>query len=159
MPLLLVISCSKTKHPSLKSQKMQAIDAYIGPMYQVIQKAKREGRWSPQIFVGIISAKYGFLRDTDVIEDYELRMSPSLAKKHHSKVIQAIASWHDETIFEEIYVLMGKDYLQTVKGLHDRVTAKLTIEKMGGLGLGQQKLKRFINQYAPKPRSLFDHVK
>jgi cytoplasmic iron level regulating protein YaaA (DUF328/UPF0246 family) len=138
---------------------MKAIDAYIGPMYQVIQKAKREGRWIPQMLVGIISAKYGFLRDEDLIEDYELRMSPPLAKELNPSIIEGIASWHEEAVFEEIYVLMGKDYLQTVKGLQDRVKTKIKIENMGGLGLGQAKLKRFIDSHAPKQDSLLDYVK
>jgi hypothetical protein len=143
----------------LKTQKMQAIDAYIGPMFQVIHKAKREHRWSPQMFLGIISAKYGFIRDTVFIEDYELRISPSLAKKLNSSVIQAVESWHKETRFEEIYALMGKDYLLSVDGLHKRVKTRVRIENMGGMGVGQKKLKRFIDSHAPKQDSLLEYVK
>lgn len=142
----------------LKTQKMKAFEGYTGPMFQVIHKAQREHRWNPQVHLGIVSAKYGFLRSSDYIEDYELRISSSLAQELNSQVIRAISLWHKETPFEEIYILMGKDYLRTVYNLESHVDTKIRIEGMGGTGLGQKKLKHFINENVPNRHSLLDHV-
>lgn len=137
---------------------MKAFEGYTGPMFQVIHKAQREHRWNPQVHIGIVSAKYGFLRSSDYIEDYELRISPSLAQKLNSQVVHAIRLWHKETPFEEIYILMGKDYLRTVYHLESYVDTQIRIEGMGGMGLGQRKLKQFIDENAPLRHSLLDRV-
>ena len=60
--ILLIISCGKKKAVELNNKSMKAEEAYRGPMFQVIRKAKREKRWSSELKLGIISAKYGFLR-------------------------------------------------------------------------------------------------
>jgi cytoplasmic iron level regulating protein YaaA (DUF328/UPF0246 family) len=156
--VLLIISCGKKKNPKLQKQKMKVSEAYTGPMFQVISKARREGRWYNNIFLGIISAKYGFLRDCDVIENYDLRMSDKLAEQHNPEVISRIVKWHHEENFDYIYVLMGKIYLKTVKGLEDSINTKIKIENMGGLGLGQRKLVRFLEKLSERPETLLDFI-
>jgi cytoplasmic iron level regulating protein YaaA (DUF328/UPF0246 family) len=134
---------------------MHASEAYKGPMFQVIQKAKREGRWRPNLFLGIVSAKYGFLRSSDLIEDYDLKMTLKIAKKHNPQVIQEIIKWNNEEKFDYIYVLMGKTYLKTVEGLNNYIDTNVVVENMGGLGIGQQKLVQFLGQFS-KTKSLKD---
>ncbi|MFX0208061.1 MAG: DUF6884 domain-containing protein [Candidatus Hodarchaeota archaeon] len=155
--VLLIISCGKKKTRELQTQKVRASAAYIGPMFQVIQKAKREGRWNPNLYLGIISAKYGFLRSTDLIEDYDLKMTPRLARKLNPQVIQEITKWNEEEKFDYIYVLMGKTYLQATEGLETQLDVEVIVENMGGLGIGQQKLVQFLEKFS-KMRSLHDFL-
>lgn len=143
---LLIISCGKKKDPKLKTRKLKAEEAYIGPMFQVIQKAKREGRWIPFLFLGIISAKYGFLRGNEYIEYYDLKMTTKIAKKHNLTVLSRIKKWNEEEQFDFIYVLMGKAYLNAVHGIKEITDANVRIENMGGLGFGQQKLLHFLDE-------------
>lgn len=138
---------------------MPASKAYTGPMYQVIQKARREGKWSSNLFLGIISAKYGFLRSDDSIEYYDLKMTQKIAESHNSQVIREIIKWNNKEKFEHIYVLMGKVYLKTVEGLETRLDTKIVVESMGGLGLGQQKLVSFLEKFSRKTGSLMDFMK
>ena len=142
--ILLVISCSKKKDELLKVRPMKAMDAYHGPMFQVINKAKRENRWNSNIELGIISAKYGFLRDKDLIEYYDKKMSRKLALLHRQQILTKIKEWHSEENFSLIYILMGKMYLESVENLENIIKTEIKIESMQGLGIGQQKLFNFI---------------
>ena len=158
MKVLLIISCSKKKAEELHKGKMKAENAYIGPMYQVINKAKREGRWGDKIFLGIVSAKYGFLRSNDKIEYYDLRMTKELAEKHNPSVLSQILKWHQEEKFDVIHVLMGMDYIKTVEGLEKMTDTHVIIENMGGTGYGQQKLVRIIEKFAGKPKGISEYL-
>ncbi|MFX0087568.1 MAG: DUF6884 domain-containing protein [Candidatus Hodarchaeota archaeon] len=146
--ILLIISCGKKKASELHNIKLPALKGYKGPMFQVIAKAKREGRWSSNIYLGIISAEYGFLRSTDEIEYYDKRMTAELSKQLNAQVIKAIKRWHMEENFNLIYVLMGTDYIKAVDGLKKHLNAEIIIENMGGLGIGQKKLKNFLDHYS-----------
>ncbi|MFX0123538.1 MAG: peroxide stress protein YaaA [Candidatus Hodarchaeota archaeon] len=156
--ILLIISCGKKKDTKLKNQKMRASKAYKGPMFQVINKAKREGRWSSNLFLGIVSAKYGFLRSSDLIEDYDLKMTLTIAKKHNPQVIQEVIKWNKEEEFDYIFVLMGKIYLKAIEGLETYMDTIIVVENMGGLGVGQQKLVKFLEKFS-KIKSLTDFMK
>ena len=52
---LLIISCGKKKSEELKHHALKAEEAYKGPMFQVINKAKRENRWGDNLKLGIES--------------------------------------------------------------------------------------------------------
>ena len=146
--MLLILSCGKKKDNKLKNHKMQALKAYIGPMFQVIKKAERERRLGSNIFIGIISAKYGFLRNSDYIEYYDMKINRKLAKEYNPKILSQIRKWHNEENFNLIYILMGKDYLETVEGISKYIDTQIIIENMGGLGVGQKKLVKFIEKYS-----------
>ena len=144
--ILLIISCGKKKADELINNRMKAEEAYRGPMFQVIRKAKRENRWSSALKLGIISAKYGFLRGEEKIDYYDKRMTKTLAKQYRSSVLEKIRKYHELESFSLIYILMGKDYLLSVDGLENIVDARVKIENMGGLGIGQRKLVNFLQE-------------
>ena len=89
---------------------MEASKAYTGPMFQVINKAQREGNWGSNLFLGIVSAKYGFLRSSDSIEYYDEIMTKEIAEKHNLGVIRGIMNWNDEEKFDFIYVVFCCPY-------------------------------------------------
>ncbi len=118
--------------------------AYTGPIFQVINKAKRENRWFNHFFLGIISAKYGFLRENDFIEYYDQKMTLQRARELNNQVIEAIKVWYSEERFSLIYILMGRIYLAAVTNLESILDTTVIIEPMGGLGIGQKKLVNFL---------------
>ena len=156
--ILLIISCGKKKADELNIKRMKAEEAYRGPMFQVIRKAKRESRWSSALKLGIISAKYGFLRGDEEIEYYDKRMTKTLAKKYQSSVIEKILKYHELESFSLIYVLMGKDYLLSVDGLQNLVDIEVKIENMGGLGIGQRKLVNFLQEIIEREQEIIDDL-
>jgi hypothetical protein len=143
--ILLIISCGKKKSEELKFRALKAKEAYQGPMFQVINKAKREDRWPRNLELGIISAKYGLLRSDDEIKNYDLKMTKAIAEKLNPEVIRKIRKWSEEESFSLIHIIMGKDYLESVRGVEDSIQTEVKIENMGGLGIGQRKLVNFIN--------------
>ena len=143
------MSCGKKKNPKLKVKSIKAIDAYLGPMYQVLRK--RLPFWPPNFFLGIISAKYGFLHSFDIIEYYDLKMTSKIAQKHRLSVISSIQEWNNKEHFNFIYILMGKVYLLSIKGIQDIIPTTIEIDSMGGLGVGQQKLVKFLEKYFKNP--------
>ncbi len=145
------MSCGKKKNPDLKVKPVKAIDAYLGPMYQVLRK--RLPYWPENLFLGIISAKYGFLHSFDLIEYYDLKMTPKIAQKHRLSVISSVQEWNKKEYFDLIYILMGKVYLLSVEGIQDFIPTTIEIDSMGGLGVGQQKLVRFLEKYFKNPNS------
>lgn len=69
---LYVVPCSATKSRILASQPMPARDAYAGQLFRLCRAAlEREGlKWC------ILSAHYGFIWPTTVIEWYDVKMTP-----------------------------------------------------------------------------------
>jgi hypothetical protein len=152
----LILSCGKKKAEELNSKRMKAEEAYRGPMFQVIRKAKREKKWSSALNLGIISAKYGFLRGDDEIEYYDKRMTKTLAKQLRPQVLQKIIKFHESESFTLIYILMGKDYLISVDGLEEIIDVKVITENMGGLGIGQKKLVNFLIEIKEREQATLD---
>ena len=147
--ILLILSCGKKKNADLKVRPLKAIDAYLGPMYQILKK--RLPFWPGNLFLGIISAKYGFLHSFDLIEYYDLKMTPKIAQKHRLSVISSIQEWNTIEHFDLIYILMGKVYLLSIEGIQDFIPTNIEINSMDGLGFGQQKLVRFLEKYFKIP--------
>jgi len=70
--ILFIVPCSARKHPALKSGAMAAQDAYTGQAFRICQRILRQQRrkWC------ILSAHYGFIWPSTLIEWYEQKMEP-----------------------------------------------------------------------------------
>jgi hypothetical protein len=76
-----------------------------------------------------------------------------MSKQHNLNVIKAIKKWQREENFDLIYILMGKNYLGAVAGIEGQLSTEIVIQNMGGLGIGQRKLKNLINEYSKENSS------
>jgi len=109
---LVVVPCSKSKvwgkYPHLGS--VRACVAYCGPLFRLHrQYAEREGdRWV------ILSAKYGFLDPSDLIERYDVSFNHPGSGVVESVLIRQ-AKGMDLTRFERIIGLGGKRYRDRVR--------------------------------------------
>lgn len=140
---LLVISCSKSKDKS--SDVLPAIKRYTGAWYGVINKLKRENRYPPNLDIVIISAKYGFLKPNDLIENYDLRMTEKQAKELNHEIISKFKMLSKRSIFNTIYINLGKDYLPAIDGLNNifQQNSKIKYAK-GRVGERKSQMKEFI---------------
>ena len=104
---LLVMSCSnrKIKEPAL----MPAWDRYDGPAYWVVNAAIREVSCPPTTHI-IISAKLGVIEPTLPIPDYNVKMTPFLAKIQAPRIREALQLKVDEVKPSEILVFAGPHY-------------------------------------------------
>src|SRR5579875_351231 len=76
---LLLIACSQRKLSI--SGLLPALERYDGGHYRLLRKARREGYWTENLEVFILSAKYGLIRSSTPIENYERRMDQKRYKR------------------------------------------------------------------------------
>lgn len=108
MKNLLIIACSATKRPD--PHPMPAIDRYDGPMYWVLRKAKKEGRWPDQLEILILSAKHGLIEADKPIDFYDCKMTPTRAKKLRPSVSKKLNAKLARGEYR-VWVNLGQIYL------------------------------------------------
>ncbi|RYD47653.1 MAG: hypothetical protein EOP85_05070 [Verrucomicrobiaceae bacterium] len=69
---LFIVPCSATKAPCLSSGPMPARDAYTGQCFRML----RQGLERHRLKWCILSAHYGFIWPTTLIEWYDVKMTP-----------------------------------------------------------------------------------
>lgn len=108
---LLVMSCSnrKIKEPAL----MPAWERYDGPAYWVVNLSKREVACPPTTHI-IISAKFGVIEPELRIPDYNVKMTPFLAKIQAGRIREALQLKVDAVKPSEILVFAGPHYQAAV---------------------------------------------
>lgn len=108
MKNLLIIACSATKRPD--PYPILAIDRYDGPIYRVLRKAKKEGRWPDQLEILILSAQYGLIEANKPIDFYDCQMTPIRAKKLRSSVSKKLKAKLASDEYR-VWVNLGQIYL------------------------------------------------
>ncbi|MBD1932503.1 MULTISPECIES: DUF6884 domain-containing protein [Cyanophyceae] len=114
---LLIIACSQRKR--LDAGEMSAIARYDGGHFRVLRKAQRDGYWSNNLDVLILSAKYGLIEACTPIANYEQRMNCKRASELKAQVTQALQTYARLGVYCEVYVDLGQDYLPAIEGLAD----------------------------------------
>jgi hypothetical protein len=142
---LLIVGCSQKKNPS--PYPLKAIDRYDGVNFRVIKKFKRERKLPGNLDIVIVSAKYGFLRPDDYIDDYNLRMTKQKARSLHSQILSHLRDLFSNNDYQEIFVNLGKDYLPAIKGIEDSVSCPI-VHAEGRIGEKMGAMKRWITRIA-----------
>ena len=143
MKNLLIISCSKKKNKT--KELLPAIERYTGAWYQTINKLKKENKFPSNLDIVIISAKYGFLKSTDLIEDYDQRMNEDRAKELNHEILRKIRSLLEKEHYETIFINLGRDYLPAIYGLENIIpkNTKLFYAR-GRVGERKRQMKEWI---------------
>ena len=140
---LLVISCSKRK--SRAGGLLPAIERYTGAWYGVINKLRREDELPQNLDIVIISARYGFLRASKLIEYYNLRMTEERAKELNPQIINGFRSLLNDNHYEAVFINLGKDYMPAIKGF-DKILPPDTkvYHAKGRVGERKSQMKKWI---------------
>jgi len=104
---LLIISCSQRKNNG--QRLVPAIELYDGPGYRVLRNRLDGMHNSPAIW--ILSAKHGLLWSDSHIYNYDERLTKEKAKDIRVNVETFIGRWTPEGKFKNIFIWVGKDYL------------------------------------------------
>ncbi|MDE0485296.1 MAG: hypothetical protein OXI67_22220 [Candidatus Poribacteria bacterium] len=140
---LLIISCSgrKIKTPGA----IPAYQRYDGQMYRVIAKAQREAYFPTDVLdIAIISAKLGFLKWDDKIEDYDQLMTDKQSDTLRASVQEDMRSFLDGKDYDKGYINLGARYRKTLEGFDwDEYFSKV-IEAEGGIGKKLSQLKSWL---------------
>lgn len=151
---LLIISCSQKKR--LLTKALPAIDRYDGPLFQVLRKFQITSAIKARnLDVYILSAKFGLIPSYKKIPFYDQRMNYECAMGLHYKVNHKLSIAFNNTRYKEIFVCVGKDYLQALNGYELLLpkNSALTVAA-GSSGRRQAMLHKWLyGEVIPKPKA------
>ena len=140
---LLLLACSQRKRidPGL----LPAIERYDGVNFRVLQKAKREGYLPENLDILILSAKYGLIEASTLIEHYDQKMTNQRAKELQVDVSRRLDKFLSRTLYDEILVNLGKIYLTTIAS-SNRISLlnEKVIYATGGIGQKMSQMKLWL---------------
>lgn len=144
---LLLLACSATK----RCDRSPAIQLYDGVNYRVIRKALATSGWPPGLVIKIISAKYGLIDATTVIDTYDQRLDSASALRLKPTVTQSL---HGLGHFASVFINLGVDYLAAVGDILK--TFPNATMASGGIGSKMAEMKQWLRKLprhtAPFPR-------
>ena len=106
---LLIVSCSQRKRPC--SGICPAIDLYDGSSFRVLRKAQREGYWPSELNLLILSAKYGLIEATTLVENYDQKMTRERALALQAPVSTS-CDWHlSRDSYSQVFINLGRTYM------------------------------------------------
>jgi len=137
---LLLLGCSDRKR-DVKGQ-LPALDLYDGVNFRVLRSFLHERSWPPGLCIKILSAKYGLLDATELIETYDQRLDEATAREKNREVLKALDALDRPS---SIFVNLGLDYLPAIKGIEDLFEKQRIIHAEGGIGSKMAHMKRWLN--------------
>lgn len=146
MNYLLLISCSQRKIET--ETLLPAIERYDGPVYRCLRKYRDTFNGFPNnLRILILSAKYRLIMPETEIDAYDFKMTAD-----HAEVIGATVQSHLTQCFQfyniayggmdEVFLNLGKTYMQTLDGFHWETTR--TLEASGGIGQRVQQMRKWL---------------
>lgn len=141
---LLILACSQRKNKG--SSPAPAIHVYDGVNYRVLRKSLLERGWPPGLQIKIVSAKYGLIDATTLIEPYDLRLNCLSAAKINSRVLNQLRVLGIPHNPSSIFVNLGADYLPAVKGLETLFPNSKIKFAHGAIGLKMKAMKQWLQR-------------
>ncbi len=99
---LLITSCSKRKR---RRTEAAALDLYDGPSFRVLRR-----RLQANVDVLIMSAEYGLIDSTTVVEPYDKRMDPLAAQNIAPRARMQLARRLKHNQYKEILINLPNHY-------------------------------------------------
>ena len=137
---LLILGCSNKKIENFS--QTPALEVYDGPNYRVLRKFLKENGWPPGLMIKIISAKYGIIDATTLIEPYEERLDKETAKKIRPKVKQDLKEVGLPT---SIFINLVRDSLPAISCITTLFGSDKIIYAEGGSGKKRQAMKKWLH--------------
>jgi hypothetical protein len=108
-----VVACSATKQKV--AGPVPAWHLYDGVAFRVLNRALRGGTWPLDLDVVILSAKYGLIDPTTVIESYdEVMTEPHAAQLQHG-VHRRLNRLICGRGYQELLIFAGRTYLRAIR--------------------------------------------
>lgn len=151
MRRLIIVSASlrRSKEPL---DPIPAIDRFNGVYFRIIKKYKREGKLQDTDCI-IVSKKFGIIYPTEKVPYYEpdhinkfghLDMNGNQIRKLRRKNLAKLKEIFATTEYSEIFVNVGKEFMELIKGFEKLTSAKIIYASGRGLGPKAQHLKKWI---------------
>lgn len=136
---LLIIGCSASKRAT--KNKLPALELYDGVNFRVLRKFLNERGWPPGLCIKILSAKYGLIDATDLIDTYDQRLDGLTARQRNKEVLKALKKTGK---FASVFVNLGKDYLPAIDGIDRVFGANKIVYATGGIGIKMAQMKQWL---------------
>jgi hypothetical protein len=145
---LLILGCSDRKR--IAKGKLPALDLYDGVNFRVLRAFLNERGWPPGLCIKVLSAKYGLIDATALIEIYDQRLKEAGAWQMNRAAIKELARFGKPS---SVFVNLGKEYLPAVNGINSLFPGKVTYAK-GGIGLKMARMKEWLLALPSKTATL-----
>jgi hypothetical protein len=117
----LILGCSSAKNEA--SEPLPAIQRYDGPPFKVLRRYLEQDLETTQALdIFVLSAKYGLIGGQTAIAKYDQRMTDRRALEMHNHVMEKVQNDLLPNNYAEMFLSMGKIYLQVLAGLEDLVS-------------------------------------
>jgi hypothetical protein len=136
---LLILGCSERKRAV--TGKLPALELYDGVNYRVLRTFLTERGWPPGLSVKILSAKYGLIDATDLIEKYDQRFVEPAARQINRKILKALARVGTPSC---VFINLGKDYLPAIEGIDSLFPGHKLVYAHGGIGRKMHLMKKWL---------------
>ena len=157
MNRLLIMACSATKHEA--DFPISARNRYTGPVWQTLKAADPTGELA---HVTVLSAKHGWIDGSDLIENYDQKMSSERGRELleqglsiETRCLLAELSGHGRAKFDEVCIVGGHLYQGVARELvreametmyHAPFTADVRITEIcDEIGYMRQQLRAWLN--------------
>jgi Family of unknown function (DUF6884) len=137
---LLILGCSDRKR-AVKG-KLPALDLYDGVNFRVLRTFLHERGWPAGLCIKILSAKYGLIDATDLIETYDLRLDETVAREKNRQILKTLARFGKPA---SVFVNLGKDYLPAIEGIEGLFQKDRIVHAENGIGIKMAQMKRWLN--------------
>lgn len=145
---LLIVGCSDRKR--VAKGKFPALDVYDGVNFRVLRALLREHGWPPGLCIRILSAKYGLIDATDLIETYDQRLDKASARQLNRTTLKKLARFGKPS---SVFVNLGTDYLPAIEGI-DRLFPGKVAYAEGGIGLKMAGMKKWLRDLPNKTATI-----
>ncbi len=135
---LLILGCSDRKRAA--KGKLPALDLYDGVNFRVLRAFLNERGWPPGLCIKILSAKYGLLDATDLIETYDRLLDQASAQQLNGATLKNLARFGKPS---SVFVNLGIDYMPAVHGIDRLFPGKVGYAE-GGIGLKMARMKNWL---------------
>jgi len=137
---LLILGCSDRKIKNVS--QAPALEVYDGPSYRVLRKFLKENGWPPGLMIKIISAKYGIIDATTLIEPYDGRLDKETAKKIRPKVMQEL---EEVGLPTSVFINLVQDSLPAISCITTLFGSDKIVYAEGRGGKKQQTMKKWLH--------------
>jgi hypothetical protein len=145
---LLLLACSDRKR-EVKG-KLPALELYDGVNFRVLRTFLNERGWPPGLCVKILSARYGLIDATNLIETYDQRLNKVSARQMNRATLKELARFGKPS---SVFVNLGTGYLPAVQGIDSLFPGRVAYAE-GGIGLKMARMKNWLLSLPNRTASL-----
>jgi hypothetical protein len=136
---LLLLACSQRK--SDVRSPVPALQLYDGPNYRVLRRFLRERGWPARLQVKILSAKYGLVDATALVEPYDQRLDRQAAQRLRDPTLARLRALPPPV---SVFVNAGATYRAAFDGISELLPGSEMVVAPGPIGTKMRAMKEWL---------------